>query len=55
MGITDPRRVYQMEDLVRGDCLFAATGVTDGALLRGVKFRRVGRRDCTSGFSQNGA
>ena len=40
MGITDPRRVYQMEDLVRGDCLFAATGVTDGALLRGVKFKR---------------
>jgi fructose-1,6-bisphosphatase II / sedoheptulose-1,7-bisphosphatase len=40
MGITDPRRVYQMEDLVRGDCLFAATGVTDGALLRGVKFNR---------------
>jgi fructose-1,6-bisphosphatase II / sedoheptulose-1,7-bisphosphatase len=40
MGITDPRRRYQMEDLVRGDCLFAATGVTDGALLRGVKFKR---------------
>jgi fructose-1,6-bisphosphatase II / sedoheptulose-1,7-bisphosphatase len=29
-----------MEDLVRGDCLFAATGVTDGALLRGVRFNR---------------
>ncbi len=39
MGIADPRRRYQMEDLVRGDCLFAATGVTDGAMLRGVKFR----------------
>jgi fructose-1,6-bisphosphatase II / sedoheptulose-1,7-bisphosphatase len=39
MGITDPRRRYQMQDLVRGDCLFAATGVTDGALLRGVKFK----------------
>jgi fructose-1,6-bisphosphatase II / sedoheptulose-1,7-bisphosphatase len=39
MGITDPRRLYQMQDLVRGDCLFAATGVTDGALLRGVKFK----------------
>jgi fructose-1,6-bisphosphatase II / sedoheptulose-1,7-bisphosphatase len=24
--------------MVRGDCLFAATGVTDGAMLRGVKF-----------------
>src|SRR5260221_5905641 len=40
MGIKDPRRVYQMQDLVRGDCLFAATGVTDGAMLRGVKFKR---------------
>jgi fructose-1,6-bisphosphatase II / sedoheptulose-1,7-bisphosphatase len=39
MGITDPRRRYQMQDLVRGDCLFAATGVTDGAMLRGVKFK----------------
>jgi len=40
MGITDPRKRYEIEDMVRGDCLFAATGVTDGALLRGVKFRR---------------
>jgi fructose-1,6-bisphosphatase II / sedoheptulose-1,7-bisphosphatase len=40
MGVKDPRKKYQMEDMVRGDCLFAATGVTDGALLRGVKFRR---------------
>jgi fructose-1,6-bisphosphatase II / sedoheptulose-1,7-bisphosphatase len=40
MGIRDPRKKYEMEDMVRGDCLFAATGVTDGALLRGVKFRR---------------
>ena len=39
MGIADPRRRYRMEDLVRGDCLFAATGVTDGAMLRGVKFK----------------
>jgi fructose-1,6-bisphosphatase II / sedoheptulose-1,7-bisphosphatase len=26
--------------MVRGDCLFAATGVTDGSLLKGVKFRK---------------
>jgi fructose-1,6-bisphosphatase II / sedoheptulose-1,7-bisphosphatase len=39
MGIKDPRRVYQLQDLVRGDCLFAATGVTDGAMLHGVKFK----------------
>jgi fructose-1,6-bisphosphatase II / sedoheptulose-1,7-bisphosphatase len=40
MGIKDPRKKYLMHDMVRGDCLFAATGVTDGAMLRGVKFMR---------------
>jgi fructose-1,6-bisphosphatase II / sedoheptulose-1,7-bisphosphatase len=39
MGINDPRKKYTMVDMVRGDCLFAATGVTDGSMLRGVKFR----------------
>ena len=38
MGIKDPRKRYEIEDMVRGDCLFAATGVTDGSMLRGVKF-----------------
>src|SRR5712671_5789173 len=40
MGVKDPRKKYAMDELVRGDCLFAATGVTDGAMLRGVKFRK---------------
>jgi fructose-1,6-bisphosphatase II / sedoheptulose-1,7-bisphosphatase len=40
MGVADPRKVYQMEDMVKGDCLFAATGVTTGSMLRGVKFRK---------------
>ena len=38
MGIKDPKKKYEIEDMVRGDCLFAATGVTDGLMLRGVKF-----------------
>jgi len=38
MGVTDPRKKFQIEDMVRGDCLFAATGVTDGRMLEGVKF-----------------
>src|SRR5271156_3741701 len=38
MGIADPKRKYQIEDMVRGDCLFAATGVTDGPMLKGVHF-----------------
>jgi fructose-1,6-bisphosphatase II / sedoheptulose-1,7-bisphosphatase len=39
MGITDPKMIYGIEDMAKGDCLFAATGVTDGSLLSGVKFR----------------
>jgi fructose-1,6-bisphosphatase II / sedoheptulose-1,7-bisphosphatase len=38
MGIKDPKRKYEIEDMVKGDCLFAATGVTTGAMLQGVKF-----------------
>jgi fructose-1,6-bisphosphatase II / sedoheptulose-1,7-bisphosphatase len=40
MGIKDPRKKYAIGDMVKGDCVFAATGVTDGSLLRGVKFRK---------------
>ncbi len=40
MGIADPRRKYGLEDMARGDVLFAATGVTDGNFLQGVKFGR---------------
>jgi fructose-1,6-bisphosphatase II / sedoheptulose-1,7-bisphosphatase len=38
MGISDPRKKYGIEDMVKGDCLFAATGVTNGDMLRGVRF-----------------
>jgi fructose-1,6-bisphosphatase II / sedoheptulose-1,7-bisphosphatase len=38
MGIKDAKKKYEIEDMVRGDCLFAATGVTTGAMLRGVIF-----------------
>jgi fructose-1,6-bisphosphatase II / sedoheptulose-1,7-bisphosphatase len=38
MGIKDAKKKYAIEDMVRGDCLFAATGVTSGPMLTGVKF-----------------
>jgi fructose-1,6-bisphosphatase class II len=39
MGIKDLRRVYRTEDLAPGkNLVFAATGVTDGSLLKGVRF-----------------
>jgi fructose-1,6-bisphosphatase II / sedoheptulose-1,7-bisphosphatase len=40
MGIEDPNKVYAMDEMARGDVLFAATGVTDGNMLSGVKFAR---------------
>ncbi|MBZ5557078.1 MAG: class II fructose-bisphosphatase [Acidobacteriia bacterium] len=45
MGITDLKRVYRSADLAPGDqIIFAATGVTDGALMRGVRFFGDGTR-----------
>ncbi|MCO5164502.1 MAG: class II fructose-bisphosphatase [Mesorhizobium sp.] len=40
MGVSDPKRVYSVYDMASGDVLFAATGVTDGNMLAGVKFTR---------------
>jgi len=39
-GVEDLDRIYSLEDLAQGDVIFAATGVTDGTLLRGVKRRK---------------
>ncbi len=38
MGITDMNRIYTAEELARGEVMFAATGVTSGDFLRGVRF-----------------
>lgn len=37
LGLADPRAKFSVRDMAQGDVLFAATGVTDGSLLRGVK------------------
>ncbi len=37
MGIVDFNKKYYLSDLVYGDTVFAATGVTDGSMLKGVK------------------
>ena len=41
-GIEDLNRIYALEELAKGDCIFAATGVTDGSLLDGVHRRKDG-------------
>ncbi|MGH6952909.1 MAG: class II fructose-bisphosphatase [Alphaproteobacteria bacterium] len=42
LNISDLARKYALEELARGDVLFAATGVTDGSLLRGVRRTATG-------------
>lgn len=45
MGIKDPNKIYDTADLAPGKkIIFAATGVTDGALLKGVRFFGSGKR-----------
>jgi fructose-1,6-bisphosphatase II / sedoheptulose-1,7-bisphosphatase len=41
-GIEDLDRIYGLTDMAKGDCIFAATGVTDGSMLKGVKRRKDG-------------
>ncbi len=51
MGIEDLDKKYALDDLVQGQVMFAATGVTDGALLRGVQ--RVGPHAQTHSLVMN--
>ena len=37
MGVTDPRHKFSVTEMAKGDVMFAATGVTPGAMLRGVR------------------
>jgi len=37
MGITDFKRKYALNEMAKGNVMFAATGVTDGSMLKGVK------------------
>jgi fructose-1,6-bisphosphatase II / sedoheptulose-1,7-bisphosphatase len=47
MGITDPQKKLSAEDMAHGDVMFAATGVTTGPMLRGV------RRNATSAYTHS--
>jgi len=50
MGFTDPNKIYETEELASGDdIIFCATGVTDGDLLRGIRYFGGGIR-CSSIF-----
>ncbi len=48
MGISDPDRIFRTEDLVSGrEVVFSCTGITDGDLLKGVRFFAGGQRTHT--------
>jgi fructose-1,6-bisphosphatase/sedoheptulose 1,7-bisphosphatase-like protein len=56
MGIRDFRRIYTAKDLASGESIiFAATGVTDGTLLRGVRFFGDGTRTSSIVMQSNPA
>ena len=40
LGIVDLDKKYEIDDMVRGDVIFAATGVTDGELVKGIKIEK---------------
>lgn len=42
MGITQLDKVYQIDELAKGNVMFCATGVTSGSMLKGVRFRGGG-------------
>ena len=37
LGITDLQKKYNIEDMIKGDVIFCASGVTDGDMLKGIK------------------
>jgi fructose-1,6-bisphosphatase II / sedoheptulose-1,7-bisphosphatase len=37
MGITDPNKIFRLEEMAKGNVMFAATGVTTGPMLKGVR------------------
>ena len=39
LGITDLRKKYNIEDMIKGDVIFCATGVTDGEMLKGISYK----------------
>ena len=43
IGITDLNKKYNLNDLVKGDAIFVATGVTDGFLVKGVRKKNNGK------------
>ena len=39
MGIKDLNKKYELNEIVKGDSIFCATGITDGDLVKGINFK----------------
>ena len=39
LGITDFKKKYNIEDMIKGDVIFCATGVTNGEILKGILYK----------------
>ncbi len=39
LGITDLKKKYNIEDMIKGDVIFCASGVTDGEMLKGISYK----------------
>ena len=40
LGIKDLKKKYNINDMIKGDVIFIATGVTDGEFLKGIKIKK---------------
>ena len=54
MGITDFKRKYNIEDMIKGDVMFCATAITDGDLAEGIKDHKEFYETSTIALHKNG-
>ena len=52
MGIDDGEKIFRIDEMARGDVMFASTGVTNGDFLKGVRFTGDGARTPFGGDAQ---
>ena len=54
MGITDLKKKYNIEDMIKGDVMFCATAITDGDLAEGIKDHKEFYETSTIALHKNG-
>ncbi len=54
MGITDLKKKYNIDEMIKGDVMFCATGITDGDLAEGIKDKKDFYESTTIALHKNG-